>query len=375
LAQSKIKVGFLSPRLRLAGAERWMIQLARHCDPSVIEWTGVTLTEWSTEDTDMCREMNRYMPIFGKFVDPNSSNHDHRYVKRIGGTAVPSLTHVMSVSDVMITWDANLLPVMTQTYLERGMKVVLVSHSDGPAGANIGMEAGATHFAAVSKAALNVFSAEAQKKATVIFNGAEPERCCPAIGRDKMRERLGIKPGTRVVGYIGRFSEEKNPLASALALQALPAEYHAVFVGPDEMNGFRNHVLKLIPQERFTICPPTWHIGDYLAAFDCLMVASGTEAFSLRINEAWLAGCPVISTPIGCIPEVEALHDSMVMQVPYQERFNPKALAMCVEGIINYMDGTMVKRAREVAWANYTAPACAQRWTDYIHSLTNTVRS
>jgi len=372
LSRSRVKVGFLSPRLRLAGAERWMIQLARYCDPNRIEWTGMALMEWSTEDQAITTEMSRVLPIiYGPPIRGDPRNHALQHIVRSSVDATLGISEICGLSDIVLTWDANLLPVMTSSYIERGLKVVLVSHSDGPHGANVGMEPGATHFVGVSKESLNVFSEAAKAKATIIYNGGEIDRCCPIRGREAMRKIYGLNDNHFVVGYIGRFSEEKNPLASAYALRDMGAEprYYAVFVGPDEMQCFHSKVEQILPRDRFVICPSVQHVGDFLAMFDCMMVASYTEAFSLRIVEAWLAGVPVIATPIGHLPEMTSLHGQLFFPVPF--RHSPRDLSMAVKDVEIHIEKTaeIVERARKVAWEHYTAPACAHRWTEYLCSL------
>lgn len=333
----------------------------------------MALTEWSTEDPAVVGEIRRYLPvIYGPPIRGRDSDHDHTFVIRDSVDATAGIHEVATRSDILLTWDAHMLPVMTGHYIREGLKVVLVSHSDGPHGANIGMEPGATHFAGVSRESLNVFSEEARNRAVIIHNGAEPDRVCPVRGRAAMRRIHGLDDSHFVIGYIGRFSEEKNPLASAVALQALGAgpKYYAVFVGPDEMGDFAERVAQIIPRERFVVCPPTWQVGDYLAMFDCLMAASHTEAFSLRIAEAWLAGVPVIATPIGHLPEVEKIHGPLTYPVTFRKH-TPEELASAVRAVETRKDETrrIVEKARQVAWEHYTAPACAHRWTEYLVSL------
>jgi glycosyltransferase involved in cell wall biosynthesis len=46
-----------------------------------------------------------------------------------------------------------------------------------------------------------------------------------------MRRTWGLPDGTRVAGYLGRLSPEKDPLAMARLIGSLPNEWHGVVVG------------------------------------------------------------------------------------------------------------------------------------------------
>ena len=65
------------------------------------------------------------------------------------------------------------------------------------------------------------------------------------------------------------------------------------------------------------------------------------------VTEAWLAGCAVVATPVGLIPELEEKHGELTYQVPV----NPtnEDLALAVEAAV--VDTSSIQSwAREVAW-------------------------
>lgn len=134
---------------------------------------------------------------------------------------------------------------------------------------------------------------------------------------------------------MGRQSPEKNPLAPAKAVWAArnrrPA-WHAVYYGPGPAGRGpcpETHAWceEHIPG-RYRMYPPETHIGDILQGFDCLVLASHREAFSLTLIEAWLAGTPVVATPVGSVEELEAKFGRLVFRVPVDP--SPEQLAEAV---------------------------------------------
>jgi glycosyltransferase involved in cell wall biosynthesis len=49
--------------------------------------------------------------------------------------------------------------------------------------------------------------------------------------KEQQKIDWGLRPDDIVVGYIGRWSGEKNPLALGKVISALPEEFKGVYVG------------------------------------------------------------------------------------------------------------------------------------------------
>ena len=67
---------------------------------------------------------------------------------------------------------------------------------------------------------------------------------------------------------------------------------------------------------RTRILGPLSHVGDALAAADVLAIPSRYEGTPLALIEAWLAGTPVVTTPIGFVREAEAMHGTLCEVAP-----------------------------------------------------------
>jgi len=126
-------------------------------------------------------------------------------------------------------------------------------------------------------------------------------------GRERVRRRLGIGE-TPLIGYSGRFVEEKRPDLVLRALAHLEDRLpgaHVAFAGQYIMPyehfyqqslplierwGNRVHFLGLIEEEQ--------ELADFYSACDVLTLPSSSECFGLVQVESMLCGTPVIATDI-----------------------------------------------------------------------------
>lgn len=369
-----IKVGFLSPSLRLGGAERWMLGLARHCDPSRIQWVGTALTEWSGESQMMTKEMNRYMPVYGTVVPADSKEHDRLYVRRPGPDAATGISVVAAQAKVILTWVDGHLGVMLDYYRRHyGIKVVQVAHSDWPM-CCAGVQDNADNLSAVSmRAAASAYN-KTDNPVQVIYNGVDVERCVPIIGRDAFRAKYGIDKNAIVLTYVGRFSKEKNCLAAAQIAGKLGKPFIALYVGGgDTMKGTSDEEwlpnVREASNDNFVFTGPLNNMGDALAASDVLINCSNNEGFCLTIVEAWLAGLPVVATPVGALPELTEKFGELVVSVPVGA-----ATATQIDAVMRALNRSfrpVTDKAKLLAWEQFTSPHMAENWTKYIEQIIN----
>lgn len=357
-----ICVGFLTPNLLLGGAEYWILGLLRRLDPRAFSLGGVAMMNNAPSELEVCREAASCTRIYGGPLHdcPADRAPDRCLVLRFPSLR-DALAKVAADSDILIVWGLS--------HLDRYLgglgfpgPIVLVSHGCGPATEKMlaSSETFASHLVGVSAAAAASFHS---KRVAVLHDGGDHERCRVTRSRDRTRDEWGALPTEKLVGYVGRFSWEKNPLAAARAVRRLGAGYRAVYIG----SGWKEHevkaaVLQLAPNAIFV--PPVKQVGDALAALDAFVLASPSEGFSLSLTEAWLCGLPTVATRVGAIPELERAHGRLV--VPVSVDASDEELSCAVRRALGEENRAVVERAREVAWRHYTADAMAKRWSDFL---------
>ncbi len=356
-----IRVGIISPSFATGGVEQQILGMVKYTNDS-IEWVGMALTEYAATDTLTCRQLARYMPIYGSKNKAKTRN-DEGYVRRMGSSELAIKT-VLSSADVVIVWGVKHLKHLVGNY---SGKVILVSHGDGNSKWTRDILEtsvdGATHFVGVSATAVAAFPKDLRKDVNVIWNGVELDRLVPTKPYSILRQEIGIPSGSLAVGFVGRFSEEKNPLAAAGAVAKLKRPAVAVYVGIGWNDvPFKKIADKMSGNKCIWVKPPA-HIGNVYAPLDVVVCASESEGFGLTPCEAWAAGIPVVATPVG----VCSLEDAPI--VPVSIRAKPDEIADAIRTAADSQARQLVDRGRRFVWSRFTAAAMAQNWVNFIHEI------
>ena len=146
-----------------------------------------------------------------------------------------------------------------------------------------------TTIVGVNEAVRQKFSAHVRNHVVIISDGSAPSRVTRLVDRDALKASRGLTHEHKEMAYIGRIDVEKNVQALIDAtVKHLDESWHAVIIGPQyvplERLGPRVH---LLPAQR--------RIGNWLESADVLCHPSDYESHCFSINEAWLAGMPVLS--------------------------------------------------------------------------------
>jgi len=332
------KVVIHTHALNVGGAERWVVDLARHLDPSRVNLLAVTVSNDDGDDVLIAKACEA-APILTKPAQVRA---------------------VVNQADVIVCWSVP--PPGTSR------RTVFCGHGMDAWAANNLRRLGTLrdfHATAVSQAVADFLPVEAD----VIYNGSDPARLEPRAGRDVTRRRLGIPAGAVVVGYVGRLAAGKRPEAVNEAVMHLnrcsgcrPAV--ALYVGhaPKQEAATARRLGQIRPKPVFV--ERAEHLGDLFAAMDCFLLASPSEGFSLAMIEAWLAGVPVVSTPVGAVPELETEHGPLVVRVGVGSK--AAELAAAVRRAVAADNASTVARARDLARREFTTEAMGKRWTDYL---------
>jgi len=137
-----------------------------------------------------------------------------------------------------------------------------------------------------------------------------PPVTVPPVDPDRvaaLRRRLGLE-GRRVVGYAGRFVEEKRPdllLAALAPVRAALPDVAAVFAGQVDLpyeryvERCRAQIVAQADAVRFTgLLDDDAELAAFYALCDVLVLPSQSECFGLVQVEAMLCGTPVVATDI-----------------------------------------------------------------------------
>lgn len=157
----------------------------------------------------------------------------------------------------------------------------------------------------------------------MIHNGIPIDRFCNASEQTPaaLRQRVGIRGDVCLMGFLGRFMEQKGFLVLVDAIGELLRRpgvraFHLAAVGSGDCLVNYQRVLATRPEiaRRITFLEHTQNVAPILRELDLLVMPSLWEAHPLLPMEAMLAGLPVVGT--SCLGLREVLRGSPSVMVP-----------------------------------------------------------
>ena len=212
----------------------------------------------------------------------------------------------------------------------------------------------------------------ASKPARVINPGVDITAFRPdPAARRAIRERLGWTAHEAVVGFTGRFVEEKGigTLLDAFTRSAMP--WNLLFVGGGVMQTDIDRLRAGHPSRvRIVTGVPHDDVPAYVNAMDLLCAPSRTtptwrEQFGRMLIEAMACGVPVLASPSGEIPHV--IGEAGIL-VPEND---PAAWAREIERLLSdrAVRGDLSARSVERARSTFAWPVVARAHLDFFEEL------
>jgi glycosyltransferase involved in cell wall biosynthesis len=187
-----------------------------------------------------------------------------------------------------------------------------------------------------------------------------------------MRARLGWRDeGPPVIGYLGRFIEDKGLPFLMRVLDGTVSPWRALFVGGGPQEPLlRAWAARFGDKVRIVVGVPHEEVPAYLNAMDLLVAPSQTmprwrEQFGRMLIEAFACGVPVIGSDSGEIPYV--IGDAGIVVGERDEAGWVRSVASLLESPARRAELAALGRARAVA--NYAWPAVARRHLEFFDEL------
>lgn len=155
-----------------------------------------------------------------------------------------------------------------------------------------------------------------------------------AVESARLRAELGLGPDAGLVGLVGYLVHQKRPLRAVKVLDRLRRDghdVHLVVAGSGPLTGAM--------EREAGACGVAGHLSllghrddveRILAGVDLLILTSEDEGVPGVVVEAAMAGCPVVTYPVGGVAEV--VEDGVTGVVLAET--SPKAMAVAVEALL-----------------------------------------
>jgi glycosyltransferase involved in cell wall biosynthesis len=203
--------------------------------------------------------------------------------------------------------------------------------------------------------------------------GVDVERFRPnPAARETVRTRLGWSPmNPPVVGYMGRFVEEKGVGLLMRALDRVATPWRALFMGGGPMEGgLRQWAARYGDRVRIVNNVPHDEVPAHLNAMDMLCAPSQTmdnwrEQFGRMVIEAFACGVPVISSDSAELPFV--VGDAGVIAGEHNEDAWVTAIGDLIDNAANRSE--LSRMGIERARSTYAWPVVARDHLDFFSQV------
>ena len=161
-------------------------------------------------------------------------------------------------------------------------------------------------------------------KFVIVRNGIETARF-KGIGErgGVLREELGVPAGCKLVGFIGRFTEQKRPLLFLEVIRRVLEQrddirFYLVGEGPLAPK-LERQIARLGIAGMVSLLPPRDDIPAVLDSTDLLVLTSLYEGAPLTVLEALASHVPVVASDVGAIREYASAGCDLVACKPHRD--------------------------------------------------------
>jgi glycosyltransferase involved in cell wall biosynthesis len=186
---------------------------------------------------------------------------------------------------------------------------------------------------AVAAEAIRLQIAPPERVRTIGVAVSTPAGAADIWDRAEARRVLGVPPGTKAVGTVGRLDFQKAPDDFVSALAALGRDdVFGVWIGDGPL---RASTEKLAARRgltgRLLFTGERTDVAALLPGLDVFAMASRYEGLPCAVVEAMLAGLPVVATTVNAVPNIVVAGETGLLAPPGQPELLARAIGYLLE--------------------------------------------
>lgn len=308
----KIRVAHLITNFKLGGAQDYLLLIVRGLDRTIFEpviagrmegeWVPLVRSLHDVESYDIPALRREIAPLddarsivqIRNFCRERAIDILHTHsskagvVGRLGGTLAGGCMrvhtiHGFSFNDFMPRWRKTAYVQTERLMSHFTTTLLLYSHGDRRTAQRLGIGA--------------------RQSVETFYYGIDYAPFEAPIDRIGLRRSLGFSDSQRILGFTGRFSEQKGLPTLIDAFAAVHARFpdtRLLLVGDGEMRpDLENQARRLGVYERVVMTGFRSDVPALLRCMDCFVMTSLWEGLSRSLAEAMYARLPVIATDVG----------------------------------------------------------------------------
>lgn len=159
-------------------------------------------------------------------------------------------------------------------------------------------------------------------KFALIYNGINVEKFARPVDRESVLAGLGVDPGCKVVGMIGRLDAQKNPLDFIRAAAEVAREYPKVQFLVAGDGSLRPDCERLVGelglQGRFFLLGFRNDVDRIMPALDIVALSSLWEGLPVVFQEAMSAGKPIVANNVDGVGDVVVDGETGYLATPHR---------------------------------------------------------
>ncbi len=159
---------------------------------------------------------------------------------------------------------------------------------------------------AVKEFTIDFFPFVHERKFDIIYNSVDPTRFLGESDVASLRTELGLREDQVVIGFVGRFSEQKGVSYLLEAAEAMSTTHPSavfVLVGDGELRADMENRSRSIGLNNVIFAGFQRDIPKFLHMFDIFVLPSLWEGLPVAVLEAMAANLPVVATRVSGTPE------------------------------------------------------------------------
>lgn len=210
-----------------------------------------------------------------------------------------------------------------------------------------------------------------EDKIRFLVNAVDPAEFVPVEAAQKatLRQKLGLPAETPIAVFVGRLVQIKGVQTLLKAWEHVPQPAHLVVIGTGELEGELQAQAAENLAGRVTFTGKKDNISEYLQAVDAWTLPSFGEGLPVSLLEAMSSGLPVVTTPVGAIPQIIQDGENGLLV----NSGDVEGLAQALTTALSDSPATkqLGQRARDLVIEQYSIESIGQSYLDLFKQLTS----